>query len=175
MSERILVTYATRFGSTTEIAKAIAAILRREGLWVEVRALEDVEEIDPYRTVILGSAIRDGKWLPEALDFLQVHHAALSQMPVAYFTVCMTLREDTPENRRIVYGYHDSILRDHTDISPVSIGMFAGAVDTKKFSAMLRLMSLSSKIPQGDWRDWEEIENWARSLVPLLRREVQPL
>ncbi len=172
MKQPILITYATRFGSTAEIAKTIGTILEHEGQQVEVRPVEEVTSLDGYGAVLLGSAIRGTKWLPEAVDFLAVHHAELSQLPVAYFTLCLTLQEDTAENRRIVQEYHAPLLQDFSDVCPVSIGMFAGRVDFDQFALPLRLMAKAAKIPEGDWRNWDEIENWARDLVPLLEAQA---
>jgi menaquinone-dependent protoporphyrinogen oxidase len=53
--------------------------------------MKEVKDLAPYRAVVAGSAIQGGQWLPEAMQFLQTHRAALSQKPFAAFLVCMTL------------------------------------------------------------------------------------
>jgi menaquinone-dependent protoporphyrinogen oxidase len=129
--------------------------------------------LEGYTGVIVGSLIRGGKWVADALDFLGDHRAELSRIPVAYFTVCATLREDTPENRQIVRDYHDSILKDYPEIHPRSIGMFAGRIDYMQLSPLLQLSAKAAKIPSGDWRNWKQIDEWAKSVLPLLRYPMQ--
>ncbi len=171
MSKPILVTYATRRGSTADVASRIGAALRRESAEVEVRPIAEVQALEPYRAVIIGSAVQLGRWLPEAASFLKRFEANLINTPVAYFTVCITLRDDTPENRRVVSAYHEPLLFDYPDIEPVSIGMFAGALHYDKLAWYQRLYTRFGRLPQGDWRDWQKIDAWAQSVLPLLAHE----
>jgi menaquinone-dependent protoporphyrinogen oxidase len=71
MSNQILVAYASRAGSTAGVAEAIGQTLAESGAQVEVRPMQDVEDLAPYRAVVAGSAIQGGKWLPEAMQFMQ--------------------------------------------------------------------------------------------------------
>ena len=173
MNKPVLITYATRLGSTAEVAHRIAEVLHQRGVSVELCVISDVERLDHYSAVIIGSAIRAGKWLPEALRFLVAHEWQLSHLPVAYFTVCMTLHQDTVENRRIVASYHDPILHDIRDVHPVSIGMFAGKVDYAWLPFVTRVMAQVGNVPQGDWRNWDAIETWTRETIPLLNLEAE--
>ncbi len=172
MTWRILVTYATRFGSTAEVAAKIDAVLSKAGAVVDLRPVDKVRSLESYDAVIIGSPIRGGTWTAEAASFLEAHCEELARLRVAYFTVCMTLREDTPETRRLVSDYHAPLLENFPQIHPVSIGMFAGRVNYATFSWLLNLMAKASHIPEGDWRKWEAIEDWARELVPLLKRNT---
>jgi menaquinone-dependent protoporphyrinogen oxidase len=90
MNDKILVAYASRAGSTAGVAAAIGQTLAASGAQVEVRAMYDVNDLTAYRGVA-GSAIQDGRWLPEAMHFMQTHRATLAQKPFAAFFVCMTL------------------------------------------------------------------------------------
>ena len=91
MSDIILVTYATRTGSTAGIAEAIGQTLAADGTQVDVRPLTEVSDLTPYRAVVAGSAIQNKQWLPEAMQFVQTHRSDLAQRPFAAFLVCMTL------------------------------------------------------------------------------------
>ncbi len=165
MNEKVLVTYATRTGTTQEVAVAIGEELETKGAKVDVKNAKEVEDLTAYRAVILGSAIRAGNLMPEAIEFVKANQEKLSQIPVAYFVVCATLREDTEENRQAVAAYLDP-LREM--IEPVEEGLFAGAIDRSKLSFPMRLVLKAMKAEEGDWRDWEAIRAWAAELYPAL-------
>src|SRR5512143_2273612 len=83
----ILLAYASRYGSTQEVAETIAAALRESGLEVELQPMQDVKQIDRFTAVVLGAAIYNAKWHPAAHQFLSQHQAALSRLPVAIFAL----------------------------------------------------------------------------------------
>jgi menaquinone-dependent protoporphyrinogen oxidase len=91
MTNKILVTYASRGGTTTGVAEAIGKTLAESGAEVEVRPMAEVTDLSPYGAVVAGSAIQGGQWLPEAMQFVRGHQAELSSKPFAAFLVCMTL------------------------------------------------------------------------------------
>jgi menaquinone-dependent protoporphyrinogen oxidase len=128
---------------------------------VDVRLAKEVTDLSPYRAVVVGSGIRVGKWLPEAVQFVERHQEALRRMPVAYFLVCLTLKDDTEENRRTVAAYLDPVREQVPQGQPVDVGLFAGVMDYSKLSFMLRLMMKAMGSPEGDFRDWEAIRAWA--------------
>jgi len=105
MSNKILVAYASRAGSTAGVAEAIGATLAESGAQVEVRLMNDVKDLAPYRAVVAGSAIHGGKWLPEAMQFMRTHRAAFAQKPFAAFLVCMTLAMSNDKYREHVAGF----------------------------------------------------------------------
>jgi menaquinone-dependent protoporphyrinogen oxidase len=140
-------------------------VLRENGAQVEVRNVKDVDNPASYRALALGSAIRAGNLMPEAVEFVKTHQEALDKMPVAYFVVCATLQEDTEENRRVVAAYLDP-LREL--VEPVGEGLFAGAIDRSKLALPLRLILKAVKAGEGDWRDWDAIRAWAADVYPLL-------
>ena len=165
MSEKILVVYASKCGSTGEVAEAIGRTLCTNGTTVDVQLAQNVIDVSPYQAVVVGSAIRMGQWLPEAVKFVETHQEPLSQVPVAYFSVCMTLQDDTDENRREAAGYIDP-MRDI--VQPVNTGAFAGAMDYAKLSLPFRFIIKAMKVPEGDFRDWNAIRAWATHARPML-------
>jgi menaquinone-dependent protoporphyrinogen oxidase len=168
MSDKILVAYATRAGSTAEVAEAVGEELRNMGAEVDVRLAKDVKDLSPYSAVILGSGIRMGTLLPDATKFVEQHQEALSQVPVAYFVVCVTMKDDTEENRRTVEAYLDPVRQM---VEPVDIGLFAGVIDYSKLSFPARTMSKAMKVSEGDFRDWEAIGSWAQQLHDRLAQD----
>ena len=172
MPNKILVTYASRLGSTAGVAEAIGKTLTENGAEVEVRRMEDVTDLTPYNAVVAGSAIRGKQWLPEAMQFMQAHQAELRQKPFAAFLVCMTLAMSNGEK----YRPHVATFLDPVRalVRPVSQGLFAGVLDIGKISSFsdrlkFRISVLFGVWKEGDHRDWNAIREWAVSLGPLLR------
>ena len=162
MSKKILVAYASGSGSTAEVAEVIAEVLR-EAVAVETRHVDDVENLDGYSGVVVGSSIRAGRWLPEAQKMVEELAPALKERPVAYFSTCLTMVDDNADTRRIVLAYMDPILKIDPDIKPVGLGCFAGSLDPVR-----RLILPSGAGPQGDYRDWKAIRGWAARIRPAL-------
>jgi menaquinone-dependent protoporphyrinogen oxidase len=171
VSNKILVTYASRLGSTAGVAEAIGKTLTDNGTEVEVRRMEEVADLSVYDAVVAGSAIRGKQWLPEAMQFMQKHQATLRQKPFAAFLVCMTLAmKDGEKYRPHVATWLDPV---STLVRPVSKGLFAGVLDTGKvesFSKRLqfRLSVMFGVWKEGDHRDWQAIRAWTTDLSPLL-------
>ena len=159
MSNKILVTYASRAGSTAGVAEAIAKTLAAPpALWapspntntdidlserilvsdlgragegfVDVLPMEDVKDLSPYQAVVAGSAIRKSKWLPEAAQFIQTHRSTLAQKPFAMFTVCITLAMSNSEQYRSAVAEWVAPVR--ALVRPLSEGLFAGMLDFSK-------------------------------------------
>jgi len=158
---KILVTYATRAGSTFEVAEQVAEVLRAAGATVDVKPVPAVHEVKGYDAVIVGSAIRMGHWLPEAVAFVQAHRETLSHIPTAYFLVSGLLRDDTPGMRRKVLAFLDPV---RTILEPTSIGLFAGKMDYSKMDWLDRSIAEAVSSSEGDWRNWEAIRCWAHDL-----------
>ncbi|RME32254.1 MAG: flavodoxin [Thermoflexia bacterium] len=166
MAEKVLVAYATRAGSTAEVAQAVAETLRETGLDVDLRRAREVADVSPYRAVVLGAPIHASRWMPEAMRFLRRHHTMLSRIPVAYFAVCITLMEDTEENRRLVESWMEPA---RALLEPVCMGLFAGKMDYSRLSFLERfIIQRMIKVPEGDHRDWAAICAWAREVAGLL-------
>ncbi len=165
MTPNILVLYATRTGGTAPVAEAIASTLQSDELNVDVGPVKEVTDIGKYDAVILGSSIRGGNWLPELVDFMKDNLNHLQNMPVAFFTVCLTLCEDTQENRETVRHYLDPVRQL---VNPVTEGYFAGKMDYARLSLPVRWIVKKMKAPEGDYRDWNKIRQWASDLKPFL-------
>lgn len=159
---KMLVAYATRGGSTAEVAEYVGEVLRATGkTTLDVRPLTPMLDVSGYNAVVVGSAIRMGHWLPEAVAFVKANREALSHIPTAYFLVSGLLRNDTPETRRRVLAYLDPV---RAILEPVSIGLFAGKIDFSKMDWFDRSIAEGVSQSEGDWRNWEAIRGWARDL-----------
>jgi menaquinone-dependent protoporphyrinogen oxidase len=168
-SQKILVTYSSRLGSTAGVAEAIGQALTGCGAEVEVLPMEAVSDLSGYRAVVAGSAIRAGEWLPEAMQFVRTNRAALNQKPFASFMVCMTLAMKADYRQQISAWMQPVRLLAR----PVSEGLFAGALYIGKIPSLgdrlkFRMSVAFGVWKEGDHRDWQAIRAWGESLYPLL-------
>ncbi|HEX2922886.1 MAG TPA: flavodoxin domain-containing protein [Chloroflexota bacterium] len=170
MSDKILVAYASRTGSTAGVAEAIGRVLAESGPQVDVRPMKEVKDVTHYRAVVAGSAIRGCKWLPEAMEFVQLHQSMLASKPFAAFLVCITLATQNEEWHKGVATWMEPV---RAMVKPVSEGLFAGTLNLDKLPLLpdgltMRVPVALGIFPQGDHRDWGAIRAWATELRPKL-------
>ena len=147
------------------MADAIGDVIRGEDVTVDIRPAGPVEDIGNYSAVVVGSSIRAGRWLPDAVDFLADFQEALARLPVAFFTTCLTMVDDTDANRGTGAGLHRArAWRGVPAVKPVGIGLFAGSLDPTR----RRLILPPGAGPHGDYRNWEAIRAWATAIRPAL-------
>lgn len=171
MTNKILVAYASRTGSTAGVAQAIGRELVECGAQVDVRPMVEITELSAYQAVVAGSAIQGGKWLPEAMRFVASHRTELAERPFASFLVCMTLA--MPAAAKYRQGVEEWMKPVRVLIKPASEGLFAGTLDVQKIPSFrdrvrFKLSVLLGVWSEGDHRDWTAIRTWARTLYPLL-------
>jgi menaquinone-dependent protoporphyrinogen oxidase len=164
MKDKILIAYTTAAGSTAEVAQAIGEEISKRDEVVEVVKAKEVKDLSPYRAVIVGTGIRAGHVYRDTLNFLERHQAALSQVPVAYFVVCMTMKDDTEENRCQVDTYVDQMREKAPQVKPADIGLFAGKMDFKTLSFPLKMIIKAMKGEEGDFRNWDAVRDWAAAV-----------
>ena len=171
MNNKILITYASRTGSTAQVAEAIYKTLTQVGEETELVPMQDVNDLSLYHAVIIGSPIRKSRWLPEAMQFLQTHRAGLAHKRVATFTVCITLAMSNEE--RYQQAVREWIAPVRAMAQPVSEGLFAGRLDFNKLpwtldTLLFRVTVALGILPKDDHRDWMTVHAWAQGLRPLL-------
>jgi len=164
MEKRLLVAYASKYGSTGGVADAIGKELCSKDVAADTVLIKNANNISSYQGVIIGGAVYMGKWMSEAVDFVKQNKDILCKVPVAYFLVGMTLARH-PEKRAEVLSYMDPILKAVPEIKPVGIGTFAGAMDYNNLSWINKKIMKSKGSPEGDFRDWNAIRAWAREPV----------
>ncbi len=174
---RILVTYASRAGSTAGISEAIAISLAENGVQTVLYPMQEVQDLSPYSAVVAGSAIHGGKWLPEAMQFMQAHRQELAHKPFAAFLVCMTLaiKNEKWRNEASVRGWLAPV---RALVKPASEGFFTGALDISKIPSFSDRLKFRVSILTGVWseddhRDWDAIRAWARELPAQLDMRIQ--
>ncbi|WP_220681360.1 flavodoxin domain-containing protein [Methanofollis formosanus] len=165
MTERILVAYASRYGSTEEIARVIADEIRALGYEVDCMNVMEVEDVRPYAAVVAGSPIYMGKWLPEAVDLAKQFRIALNERPLAVFAVGYSMKEEDDLIRKSARASMNELrMYVHAQVE----GFFAGKFDPDGMSTSdLQIMKMAGAAP-GDARDWTAVRNWARALPSVL-------
>lgn len=167
LEQPILIAYASHTGTTREIAEVMGGVLREHGARVEVRDLETVGDPERYGAVIVGSSIRYNEWLPQAVAFVRRYWKELGEKPLFYFSVSMTMQEDTPAHTQAALEF----LRPVRElVEPMEIGLFAGQLDEAELTRMAREIVRERGFPAGDWRDWTAIRAWAERVWELLRQ-----
>jgi len=160
-----LVVYATRAGSTGEVAHAISERLCAMGFDAEVQPVESVRSLAGFQALVLGSAIRYGAWLPEMTKFIESRRSELAQLPVAIFTLHMQALATDAASQGQRAGYTKAV---RAVVTPRDEVFFAGKVDLATLSFFERLAVKLVKSPVGDMRDWGPIRQWADGLAQKL-------
>lgn len=154
----VLVTYATKTGSVTGIAEHIAQVIERHGATVDVREVDEWPDPAGYDAVVVGSSVREARWLKPASAWVEANADVLRTRPLAMFTVGLTC-VTCPEKESIVRGYTTRLLK-HTGLDPVDVGAFTGWYLPEKFTPMERAIVRGFGAAPGDHRDWNAVEAW---------------
>ncbi len=164
--------YASKSGSTREIAEFIADRIREQGISVEAQSVDSSPEPGKYDAVVIGSAVYMGHWVKEAVEFVQRNRTVLATRPVWLFSsgplkpeAEIVLNDPELEPKEIAEIRSAIHPRDHR--------IFSGALNPGRCGFMLRVMrklpAARAVLPEGDFRDWDAIETWAKSITRALK------
>src|SRR5262245_9288918 len=154
--DEVLIAYATKHGSTHEVAEFVAAHLADIGVEAHTLPAHRVSAVDEYAAVVLGAPLYMGRWHRDARTFLHRFGPELATRPFAVFALGPV--EDVPKQWD---GAREQLYRAlaHTPgVEPVAVGLFGGAIvpETLHFPF--------SHVPAGDLRDWDAIRDWTERL-----------
>lgn len=171
---KVLVAYASRHGATAGIAERIAEVIRAEGHTADTVQLPAATSVDDYDACVVGSSAYLGHWEKAASAFVREHRDGLVARPVWLFTSGPLGTEEVDEQgQNVRESAAPRELPELTDaIAPREHHVFFGALDPKTLGVGARVMRKlpagRTLLPEGDFRDWQEIEDWARSIVRAL-------
>jgi len=160
---RVLVTAASKHGSTAEIAQAIGDLLVERGVGATVVPFQDVTVVDVYDAVVLGSAVYAGQWLAPAKDFVQRNAQALTARPVWLFSSGPIGEPPRPDEDPVDAApmVEATAARDHR--------VFSGKLDKARLGFAERAIVLALRAPYGDFRDWNDVRAWASDIANALQ------
>lgn len=161
----VLVAYASKRGSTAEIAETVAATLRREGLGVCLARAEDVQSLERYDAVVLASAVYMKRWRGDARHFLKKHRKALRQTP---FWVFSSGPVGDPANDNPQWTEPPTIIEKVEELGGRDHVVFGGCLPAQPQGFMERAMVEGTPKEYRDRRDWGEIREWAKQIASSL-------
>jgi menaquinone-dependent protoporphyrinogen oxidase len=151
----VLVAYASRHGATREIAEALGRDLCERDIDAEVRSADEVDGLDDYDAVVLGSALYMGKWLPAA----QALRDRCTGEPLWLFS-------SGPLG--------DPPLPEPPDLGPRH-RTFGGRLSRGELSLGERGIVRMVKAQYGDYRDWDAVAELAGEIAGALGRTTQSI
>jgi menaquinone-dependent protoporphyrinogen oxidase len=167
----VLVGYASRFGSTRDIARRIAATIRRYGAEVDVRSVDEIPDFVRYDAVVFGGGVYDQAWTAEATALVRQQAAVLAGKPVWLFSV-----GSFGDRHPIVGGLMKNEPREIAELQKTiharDYRVFAGVIDLDNWPAWGRLMFKALGGRAGDNRSWHDIDAWAEEIAYALTREL---
>ncbi|MFI5806722.1 flavodoxin domain-containing protein [Streptomyces sp. NPDC051561] len=159
MTQRVLVAYGTRNGSTAGIAEAIGDALRAQGMEAQVRPAAEVEDVTSYDLVVVGGALYMGRWHVDAVRFARRHRSELLNRAVWLFSSGpldpSAGERDIPPVRGVRRAMIRLDAREHRT--------FGGRLEKGARGRMARTIVESGR--GGDFRDFDAISAWATALA----------
>lgn len=163
---KVLVAYASKRGSTAEIAARIAAVLRESGEQVDCVEAGAVTELDGYDAVVLGSAVYMRRWRGDARHFLRRHRRALERTPLWVFSSGPT---GDPARDNPAWTEPPHTIRKAEQVGAREHVVFGGRMPDEPHGALERSMVQGTPPEWRDRRDWDAIGAWARHVADDLR------
>ena len=164
MEEKILIAYASRYGSTREAAEKVADTLRSQGLTPEILPAAKAGDVARYAAVILGTPIYFGSLLKDIHNFLERNRDALAGTSLFIFPLGQTHHEESEPAEAEEQNAGE--MAKQPWLSPCSMVMFGGRYDPAKLRFPDTLITALPASPLhgltfNDLRDWDAIRKWA--------------
>jgi menaquinone-dependent protoporphyrinogen oxidase len=165
---RVLVTYVSPHGSTRGIAQRIAKRLRESGLQVDCEPIHEIQGVDGYDAVVIGSAIHGRAWLTEASQFLSARADELVVRPVWLYSVGMPGALARPLRRLAMREGPKAVASFVEMVRPRGARLFTGVVSKEQFPTVSRAILRLMGAHYGDFRNWPDIDAWTADISDCL-------
>jgi menaquinone-dependent protoporphyrinogen oxidase len=166
---RVLVAYASKRGSTAEIAEATAGVLRDSGFDVDCLEAGGVGRLQGYDAVVLGSAVYARRWRGDARHFVRDHRDELAERPFWVFSSGPIGDPGSGppdpswiEPPKIIDEVERLGARQHV--------VFGGRVPPNPRGPIERAVARNTPEEFRDRRDWSEIRSWASAIATELSK-----
>ena len=159
----ILVTAASKHGATDEVADAIARRIEASGITVDRLAPADVTSVADYDAVVVGSAVYILQWMPEAHDFMERFK---DELPAGRGWAVSVGMNGVPKHSRQDGSRVGPLL---THVKCRDLHTFAGRYKPSLLSLRERSVARLAGVVEGDFRDWEAVDQWADEIVEALK------
>jgi menaquinone-dependent protoporphyrinogen oxidase len=175
---KVLVAYASKYGSTEGIARRIGSALEKRGLEVEVTSCADRREVAGFDAYVVGSATYEFNWRKDARKFVQRHANELATHPLWLFSSGPVGDEKVDKNGAdVLKGAEPKQYKEYADtLHPQGMQVFRGAYDHDKVRGADRIIAwmpgIREILPEGDYREWDVIDAWAESIADGLQAGV---
>jgi menaquinone-dependent protoporphyrinogen oxidase len=166
METKILVSYASKYGATREIAEKIGEELTQH-FKVDIASVGEVKDLDKYQCIILGSAVYVGNWRKAARKFLTKNAEILATKKVWLFSSGPTGQGDPAELLK-GWKFPEKLGKIIETITPKEVVVFHGSLDVSKLNFIERKAIKMVKAPVGDFRNWDAISDWSKSIIQNL-------
>ena len=150
----VLVVYATKHGSTREVAADVGCVLRQTGFEVEISPAREVKNLDRYQAVVLGGALYMGRLHKDARKLLKRVGGELASLPLAVFA--MGPKSTEPHELEAAGAQLERALNAVPEVKPLTTAIFGGVMKFGRKKAL-------------DARDWNAIQTWAEEVAGKLR------
>jgi menaquinone-dependent protoporphyrinogen oxidase len=159
---KVLICAASKYGATSEIAQAVADVLAGRGCEVTVLPPQEVDAVEEFDAVVLGSAVYMGQWMKSARELAERQAVALAARPVWLFSSGPVGEPAKPADNPVDVTkiLQATKARDHQ--------VFTGKLARKHLSFPDRAMASAVRAAEGDFRNWAEIRNWATGIAGTL-------
>jgi menaquinone-dependent protoporphyrinogen oxidase len=167
---RVLVGYASRSGSTREVASRIASAIRTDGHDVDLRSVDEITNFDHCDAVVFGSGVYDGSWTADATELMRRHAAVLARKPVWLFSIG-SFGDRHPIVGNLIRKEPREIGEFEKALHPRDYRVFAGVINLDHWPAWGRILFKALGGHAGDNRHWPDIEAWAGQIARDLRAQ----
>ena len=154
---RVLVTAASKYGATAEIAAALGRTLDEQGLDADVVPIEAAADLSRYDAFVLGSGVYAGHWLKPARQLVDDHVDEIASKPTWLFSSGPIGDPPKPVAKHAV-DVGELVARTRAREHRV----FAGKLDKSGMRFADRAIVSAVRSAEGDFRDWDEIAGWPR-------------
>ena len=167
-----LIAYATKYGTTKEIAEEILDILTENGIECDLINVMETGTIDAYDAVILGSPVYMGKMLVEARDFCQKYMPFLAHKWFAIFVDGISCCPPGENSERTLFAAIDE-MKDY--VNPTEKKVFSGSLNPSVLTEADAQIADMVHPPVGDFRDHEAIRTWAREIASAILEDYDSI